>query len=415
MAVLKAFKGLRPPVEIAKDVASRPYDVLNSEEARLEAKGNEYSLLHIIKPEIDLPESIDIHSQPVYDKAKENFELFKNKGYLISDKDEHLYIYAQTMFGKTQYGIVGCASVDDYMNGIIKKHELTRKDKEEDRMNHVRITNANMEPVFFSYPAEAEIDEIVTKIVSTQKPVYDFVAVDGVGHHFWVIADKTINDKLTELFASIPYFYVADGHHRTAAAALVGNEKRTKNQNHRGDEEYNYFLAVLFPDNQLTIIDYNRVVQDLNGLDNEAFINKLKDVFVIEPKGKDIYKPDRLHNFGTYLDGEWYSLTAKQGTYNDNDPIGVLDVTILSQKVLDEILDIKDLRTSNRIDFVGGIRGLEELEKRVDSGEMKVAFALYPVSMKQLINIADTGNIMPPKTTWFEPKLRSGLVVHLLD
>lgn len=415
MAVLKAFKGLRPPVEIAKDVASRPYDVLNSEEARLEAKGNEYSLLHIIKPEIDLPESVDIHSQHVYDKAKENFELFKNKGYLIPDKDEHLYIYAQTMFGKTQYGIVGCASVDDYMNGIIKKHELTRKDKEEDRMNHVRITNANMEPVFFSYPAEAEIDEIVTKIVSTQKPVYDFVAVDGVGHHFWVIADKTINDKLTELFASIPYFYVADGHHRTAAAALVGNEKRTKNQNHRGDEEYNYFLAVLFPDNQLTIIDYNRVVQDLNGLDNEAFINKLKDVFVIEPKGKDIYKPDRLHNFGMYLDGEWYSLTAKQGTYNDNDPIGVLDVTILSQKVLDEILDIKDLRTSNRIDFVGGIRGLEELEKRVDSGEMKVAFALYPVSMKQLINIADTGNIMPPKTTWFEPKLRSGLVVHLLD
>lgn len=415
MAVLKAFKGLRPPVEIAKDVASRPYDVLNSKEARLEAKGNEYSLLHIIKPEIDLSESIDIHSQPVYDKAKENFELFKNKGYLIPDKEEHLYIYAQTMFGKTQYGIVGCASVDDYMNGIIKKHELTRKDKEEDRMNHVRITNANMEPVFFSYPAEAEIDEIVAKIVSTQKPVYDFVAVDGVGHHFWVITDKTINDKLTELFARIPYFYVADGHHRTAAAALVGNEKRTKNPNHHGDEEYNYFLAVLFPDDQLTIIDYNRVVQDLNGLDKETFINKLKDVFVIEPKGKDIYKPDSLHNFGMYLDGEWYSLTAKQGTYNNDDPVGVLDVTILSQRVLDEILDIKDLRTSNRIDFVGGIRGLEELEKRVDSGEMKVAFALYPVSMKQLIDIADTGNIMPPKTTWFEPKLRSGLVVHLLD
>ena len=415
MAILKAFKGLRPPVEITKDVASRPYDVLNSEEARLEAKGNEYSLLHIIKPEIDLPESVDIHSQPVYDKAKENFELFKNKGYLIPDKEEHLYIYAQTMFGKTQYGIVGCASVDDYMNGIIKKHELTRKDKEEDRMNHVRITNANMEPVFFSYPAEAEIDEIVAKIVSTQKPVYDFVAVDGVGHHFWVIADKNINDKLTELFARISYFYVADGHHRTAAAALVGNEKRTKNPNHRGDEEYNYFLAVLFPDDQLTIIDYNRVVQDLNGLDKETFINKLKDVFVIEPKGKDIYKPDRLHNFGMYLDGEWYSLTAKQGTYNNNDPVGVLDVTILSQKVLDEMLDIKDLRTSNRIDLVGGIRGLEDLEKRVDSGEMKVAFALYPVSMKQLIDIADTGNIMPPKTTWFEPKLRSGLVVHLLD
>ncbi len=415
MAVLKAFKGLRPPSGIAKDLASRPYDVLNSEEARQEAKGNEYSLLHIIKPEIDLPEEIDIHSQPVYDKAKENLDLFRKKGYLVPDTDEHLYIYAQTMHGKTQYGIVGCASVEDYMKGIIKKHELTRKDKEEDRMKHVRITNANMEPVFFSYPAKAEIDEIVKSIVSDQKPDYDFVSVDGIGHHFWVINDKEINNKLTGLFAGIPYFYVADGHHRTAAAALVGNEKRTNNPDHRGDEEYNYFLAVLFPDNQLTIIDYNRVVKDLNGLDDVAFVRRLEEVFVVELKGKEIYKPDRLHNFGMYLGGQWFSLTAKPGTYNDKDPIGVLDVTILSQRVLNDILDIKDLRTSYRVDFVGGIRGLGELEKRVNSGEMKAAFALYPVSMKQLIDIADTGNIMPPKTTWFEPKLRSGLVVHLLD
>jgi len=318
------------------------------------------------------------------------------------------------MNGKTQYGIVGCASVEDYMNDIIKKHELTRPDKEEDRMKHVRITNANMEPVFFSYPAKSEIDKIVTEIVVTE-PEYDFVADDGVGHHFWVVREKPTIEEITRLFAEVKYFYVADGHHRTAAAALVGNEKKKNNPNHRGDEEYNFFLAVLFPDNQLTIIDYNRVVKDLNGLSNEEFIKKLEQVFVVEPKGKTTYKPDKLHNFGMYLEGKWYSLTAKPGTYNDQDPIGVLDVTILSQKVLDEILDIKDLRTSNRVDFVGGIRGLGELEKRVDSGEMKAAFALYPVSMKQLIDIADTGNIMPPKTTWFEPKLRSGLVVHLLD
>lgn len=415
MAVLRAFKGLRPPKEIAKDLASRPYDVLNSEEARQEAAGNGYSLLHIIKPEIDLPEDVDIHSQPVYDKAKENFELFKEKGWLIPDQEAYLYIYAQTMNGKTQYGIVGCAAVEDYLNDIIKKHELTRKDKEEDRMKHVRITNANMEPVFFSYPAKSEIDTIVAEIVSAQEPAYDFTAVDGVGHHFWVIRDQEVNNRLTKLFADVPYFYVADGHHRTAAAALVGNEKKVNNPNHTGNEEYNFFLAVLFPDNQLTIIDYNRVVKDLNGLSEQEFLQKLEQVFVVEPKGTSIFKPSSLHNFGMYLSGQWYSLTAKKGTYNDQDPIGVLDVTILSQKVLDEILGIKDLRTSYRVDFVGGIRGLGELEKRVNSGEMKAAFALYPVSMKQLIDIADTGNIMPPKTTWFEPKLRSGLVVHELD
>ena len=415
MAILKPFKGLRPPIEIAKDLASRPYDVLNSEEAREEAKGNPYSLLHIIKPEIDLPESIDIHSEPVYDKAKENFLSFKNKGWLKPEEQELLYIYAQTMNGKTQYGIVGCAGVDDYMNGIIKKHELTRKDKEEDRMKHVRVTNANMEPVFFTYPAVPAIDVIVQQFVQTNNPVYDFTANDGVGHHFWVINDLSICSNIVKLFADVPFTYVADGHHRTAAAALVGNEKKFNNPNHTGKEEYNYFLAVHFPDNQLSIIDYNRVVKELNGLSDEAFLEKLGSVFTIEQKGKEIYKPVSLHNFGLYLNGIWYSLTAKQGTYNNADPIGVLDVTILSRLVLDEILGIHDLRTSTRIDFVGGIRGLSELKRRVDSGEMKAAFALYPVSMQQLIDIADSGNIMPPKTTWFEPKLRSGLVVHSLD
>jgi uncharacterized protein (DUF1015 family) len=415
MAILKAFKGIRPPKAIAKDLASRPYDVLNSTEARDEAKGNNYSLLHIIKPEIDLPEDIDIHSEPVYNKAKENYDIFRKKGWLIQDSKENLYIYAQTMNGKTQYGIVGCAGVADYMNGIIRKHELTRKDKEEDRMKHVRITNANMEPVFFTYPAVNEIDDIVSAIVKKDQPKYDFVAPDGVGHHFWVIEDNTTIKTLIDLFSKVRYTYVADGHHRTAAAALVGNEKRQNNPHHMGSEEYNFFLAVHFPDNQLTIIDYNRLVKDLNGLTNEEFINKLRDVFTIEEKGTSVYKPVSLHNFSMYLDGKWYSLTARQGNYDDSDPIGVLDVTILSLLVLDKILNIKDLRTSDRIDFVGGIRGLGELKKRVDSGEMKAAFALYPVSMKQLIDIADSGNIMPPKTTWFEPKLRSGLVVHSLE
>jgi len=415
MAILKAFKGLRPPKNIAQLVASRPYDVLNSKEARIEAEGNEYSLLHIIKPEIDLAPGIDEHDESVYNKAKENFGKFREKKWLVPDEKDCLYIYAQTMIGKTQYGIVGCAGVADYMNGIIKKHELTRKDKEEDRMKHVRITNANMEPVFFTYPAVKEIDEIVSNIVENNAPEYDFTSNDGFGHHFWVIKDDHTINKLIGLFKNVPFTYVADGHHRTAAAALVGNEKKKNNPNHTGNEEYNFFLAVHFPDNQLTIIDYNRVVKDLNNLSPDEFLKKLEQVFTVELKGADVYKPHKLHNFGLYMEGKWYSLTAKPGTYNDEDPIGVLDVTILSKLVLDEILGIKDLRTDKRIDFVGGIRGLGELKKRVDSGEMKAAFALYPVSMDQLINIADTGNIMPPKTTWFEPKLRSGLVVHSLE
>jgi len=415
MAVLKAFKGLRPPAELAKHVASRPYDVLNSDEAREEAKGNKHSLLHIIKPEIDMDPKIDVHAPEVYEKAKENFLMFQDKAWLVDDTEEYLYIYGQTMWGKTQYGLVGCAGVDDYMNNVIKKHELTRPDKEEDRMKHVRINNANVEPVFFSYPAHTELDGIIKAFVKANIPEYDFVADDGIGHHFWVIKDKSIIAKIIELFETIPATYVADGHHRTAAAALVGKEKRDNNPNHNGDEEYNFFLAVHFPDDQLTIIDYNRVVKDLNGLSNKDFLNKLKTGFQVELKGTDIYKPDSLHNFSMYLDGKWYSLTAKEGTYDDTDPIGVLDVTILSNQVLEPVLGIEDLRRSTRIDFVGGIRGLEELSKRVDSGEMKVAFALYPVSMKQLIDIADTGNIMPPKTTWFEPKLRSGLVIHKLD
>lgn len=415
MAKLKAFKGLRPPVEIAAELASRPYDVLNSEEAREEAKGNKYSLLHIIKPEIDLPVGTNLYSQEVYNKAKENFDKFRKNEWLVPDDGEYLYIYAQTWKGKTQFGIVGCAAVEDYLNNIIKKHELTRKVKEEDRMKHVRINNANMEPVFFTYPAVEEIDEIIEKFVKENNPVYDFTTVDGIGHHFWVIKNQDIINTIITLFEKIPYTYVADGHHRTAAAALVGNEKKNNNPAHKGDEEYNFFLAVHFPDNQLTIIDYNRVVTDLNGMSDEEFIRKLNETFVVEEKGTEIYKPNKLHNFSMYLGGKWYSLTAKEGNYDDSDPIGILDVTIMSNLILNKLLDIKDLRTSNRVDFVGGIRGLEELKKRVDTGEMKAAFALYPVSMKQLIDIADTGNIMPPKTTWFEPKLRSGLIVHLLD
>jgi uncharacterized protein (DUF1015 family) len=413
MSRIKPFKGLRPPKELVKEVASRPYDVLNSEEARIEA--GEKSLLHITKPEIDFPSGTDEHSKEVYDKAVENFRKWQQKGWLAPEKKEMYYVYAQTMDGRTQYGLTVCANVDDYMNGIIKKHELTRKDKEEDRMIHVRINNANVEPVFFSYPAVKEIDDIVNNVIKNP-PVYDFVADDGFGHHFWLIDDDATVKKITELFATkVPYLYVADGHHRTAAAALVGNEKKQKNPNHTGNEEYNFFLAVIFPDNQLKIIDYNRVVKDLNGLTNEQLIEKLKQYFDVEDKGTAIFKPSKLHEFSMYMDGKWYSLNAKTGTYNDMDPIGVLDVTILSSLVFDKILGITDLRTSKRIDFIGGIRGLGELKKRVDSGEMKAAFALYPVSMKQLINIADTGNIMPPKTTWFEPKLRSGLVVHLLD
>lgn len=415
MAIIKPFKGLRPPKEIAHLVAARPYDVLSSDEARQEAQGNPYSLLHITKPEIDLPIGTDEHSQEVYLKAAENFRMFREKRWLVPDEKDLLYIYAQTMDGRTQYGIVGCAAVDDYFNGVIKRHELTRKDKEEDRMKHVMITNANLEPVFFTYPAVKEIDEIVNQIVNTTSPVYDFTAPDGIGHHFWLIENNDIIQKIVQLFAKIPHTYVADGHHRTAAAALVGAEKRRMNPNLKGDEEYNFFMAVHFPDNQLRIIDYNRVVKDLNGLSKEEFLEKLKQHFVIVEKGQQPYKPSRMHEFSMYLDGRWYSLEALAHTYNENDPIDVLDVTILSRYILDKILGIKDLRTDKRIDFVGGIRGMQELSRRVDSGEMAVAFALYPVSLKQLMAIADSGRIMPPKTTWFEPKLRSGLVVHLLD
>lgn len=416
MAIVKPFRGLRPPKEIVKKLACLPYDVMNTSEARKMAEGKEQSLLRITRSEIDLPEGIDIHSQEVYDKAVENFKMFKEKGWLVKDEEPKFYIYAQTMKGKTQYGIVGAASVDDYLNGVIKKHELTRPDKEEDRMIHVRNNNANIEPVFFSYRAVPEIDEIVDEIIQNQKPNYDFNAEDGFGHHFWVIENPETNKRIEELFATkVPYTYVADGHHRTAAAALVGKEKREQNPNYTGEEEFNYFLAVHFPDNQLQIIDYNRTVKDLNGLTSYEFIEKLKEKFILEFKGNDVYRPNKLHNFSMYLDGKWYSLTAKEGTYDDNDPIGVLDVTVLTNSVLDPILDIKDLRRSKRIDFVGGIRGLVELKKRVDCGEMKVAFALYPVTMEQLINIADSGNIMPPKTTWFEPKLRSGLVIHELE
>ena len=414
MAKIKPFKGIRPPKELIEQVASRPYDVLNSEEAREEAKGNEKSLYHIIKPEIDFPVGTDEHDPAVYEKAAENFQKFQDKGWLVQDQKEMYYVYAQTMNGKTQYGLVVGAYVPDYMNGIIKKHELTRRDKEEDRMKHVRVNNANIEPVFFAYPDHVELDAIVKKYTA-KAPVYDFVAkLDGFGHAFWLVDDDTDITRITELFAAMPALYIADGHHRSAAAALVGAEKAKQNPDHHGDEEYNYFMAVCFPANQLTIIDYNRVVKDLNGLSEAELLEKLANNFNVEEKGAEIYNPSGLHNFALYLGGKWYSLTAKAGTYNDNDPIGVLDVTISSNLILDEILGIKDLRSDKRIDFVGGIRGLGELKTRVDSGEMKVALALYPVTMKQLMDIADTGNIMPPKTTWFEPKLRSGVVIHKL-
>ena len=410
MVRIKPFRGIRPPAEYAAEVASRPYDVLNSQEAKQEA--TEKSLLHIIKPEIDFAPIADEHSDEVYARAVENFRTWREKGWLVQDDTEKYYVYAQTMDGRTQYGLVAACHFDDYLQGKIKKHELTRPDKEEDRMIHVRIQNANVEPVFFSYPANQEIDQIIDSIVTHNDPVYDFVAADGFGHRFWVIDDEATQKRITEIFAEIPALYVADGHHRTAAAARVGQEKMKQNPNHTGEEEYCYFLAVIFPDNQLKIIDYNRLVKDLNGLTPAQLLDALTENFEVKKCGAEIYHPDRLHNFAMYLDGAWYSLTAKPGTYDDNDPIGVLDVTILSNLVLDKLLGIKDLRTDKRIDFVGGIRGLGELQRRVDSGEMQVAFALYPVSMKQLIDIADSGNIMPPKTTWFEPKLRSGLVIH---
>ena len=414
MAVIKPFRGIRPPKEFVEQVASRPYDVLNSEEARTEAEGNEKSLYHIIRPEIDFPVGTDEHDERVYKKAAENFQMFQDKGWLVQDEKPCYYVYAQTMNGKTQYGLVVGAYVPDYMNGVIKKHELTRRDKEEDRMKHVRVNNANIEPVFFAYPDDKELDMLVAKYTSRQ-PEYDFIAPgDGFGHTFWVIDEEKDIEAITEKFKAMPALYIADGHHRSAAAALVGAEKAQQNPDHKGDEEYNYFMAVCFPASQLTIIDYNRVVKDLNGLTVEAFIDKLKENFEVVNKGTAIYKPVALHNFGLYVGGNWYSLTAKPGTYDDQDPIGVLDVTISSNLILDQILGIKDLRSDKRIDFVGGIRGLGELQKRGDSGEMKMALALYPVSMKQLMDIADTGNIMPPKTTWFEPKLRSGLIIHKL-
>ena len=414
MAKVKPFKGVRPPRELVENVASRPYDVLNSDEARAEAEGNPKSLYHIIKPEIDFEPGTDEHDPRVYDRAVENFNAFQKNGWLVQDDKEHYYIYAQTMDGRTQYGIVIAANVDDYMQGRIKKHELTRRDKEEDRMKHVRVNNANIEPVFFAFPENPVLEGIISRI-SESEPEYNFTADDGFGHHFWVIDEEDTIATITEEFAKIPSLYIADGHHRTAAAALVGNEKAKSNPSHRGDEEYNYFLAVAFPASHLKIIDYNRVVRDLNGLSPEEFIKAIEKNFTVECIGENVYAPARLQNFSLYLDGKWYSLTAKDGTYNDSDPIGMLDVTVSSDLILRDILGITDLRSDKRIDFVGGIRGLGELKRRVDSGEMAMALALYPVTMQQLMNIADTGNIMPPKTTWFEPKLRSGLIIHKLD
>lgn len=415
MAIVKPFKGIRPPKDLVEQVESRPYDVLDSEEARSEAGDNEKSLYHIIKPEIDFPEGTSEYDERVYARAAENFSKFQQMRWLVQDEKEMYYIYAQTMNGKTQYGLVVAAAVEDYMNGVIKKHELTRRDKEEDRMRHVRVNNANLEPVFFAYPDNNVLDALVAKIASGQ-PEYDFIApIDGFRHQFWLVEGKDDIDLITKTFAAIPYLYIADGHHRSAAAALVGAEKAKQNPEHKGDEEYNYFMAVCFPASQLTILDYNRVVKDLNGYTEEQFLNALSQNFEVENKGVEPYRAQKLHEFSLYLNGEWYSLNLKEGLCDESDPIGSLDVSISSQLILDDLLGIKDLRSDKRIDFVGGLRGLGELKRRVDSGEMKMALALYPVSMQQIMNIADSGNIMPPKATWFEPKLRSGLVVHKLS
>ena len=414
MAKVKPFRGLRPPKQFVEQVASKPYDVLSSEEARAEAEGNEKSLYHIIKPEIDFEPGTGEHEQKVYDKAVENFQKFQREGWLVQDEKEQYYLYAQTMDGRTQYGLVVGASVDDYLTGKIKKHELTRKEKEVDRMHHIEINNANIEPVFLSFPTNEVLERVIAQTAKTQ-PEYDFVSEDGIGHTLWCISDDAVINEITEAFAKIPYLYIADGHHRTAAAAHVGEEKAKADPNHTGKEEYNYLLAVCFPESHLKVMDYNRVVKDLNGLTDEEFLQKVEEKFVVEDKGTEIYRPAALHNFSLYLGGKWYSLTAKEGTYDDNDPIGVLDVKISSDYILRDILNIVDLRTDKRIDFVGGIRGLGELKDRVDSGEMKMALALYPVTMRQIIDIADSGNIMPPKATWFEPKLRSGLIIHKLD
>ena len=415
MAIVKPFKGIRPPKELVEQVECRPYDVLDSDEARAEAGNNEKSLYHIIKPEIDFPVGTSEYDPRVYEKAAANFKKFKEQGWLVQDQKEQYYIYAQTMNGKTQYGLVVCAHTDDYLKGNIKKHELTRRDKEEDRMKHVRVNNANIEPVFFAYPDNPVLDSLITRYAQTE-PEYDFVApIDGFRHQFWCVADDADIRTITQEFAKMPTLYIADGHHRSAAAALVGAEKQKQNPHHRGDEEYNYFMAVCFQASQLTILDYNRVVKDLNGLTSQQFIEALEKNFIVADKGEAIYKPARLHEFSLYLDGHWYSLTAKPGTYDNTDPIGVLDVDISSRLILQDILNIGDLRSSQRIDFVGGLRGLAELKRRVDSGEMRMALALYPVSMQQIMDIADSGKIMPPKATWFEPKLRSGLVIHQLS
>ncbi|MHB1147357.1 MAG: DUF1015 domain-containing protein [Lutibacter sp.] len=416
MAIIKPFKGLRPPKNMVEEVACLPYDVMNSEEATKMVIGKEASLLHITRAEIEFNKGTDPHDEKVYTRAKDNFEAFQEKGFLVQDTEAHYYIYAQTMNGKTQYGIVGEAACEDYINGKIKKHELTRPDKEEDRKVLTRYLKANIEPVFFTYRAVPEIDAIVKDIVTNKNPEYDFTAEDGFGHHFWVIKDAETNKTLEKLFKEkVPCTYVADGHHRTAAAAGMSAEFSAQNPNHTGNEPYNYFMAVHFPDNQLQIIDYNRVVKDLNGLNTVEFLAKIDENFGITQISGSIVKPEKLHDFSMYLEGKWYGLTAKKPTYNDDNPIDSLDVSVLSKYILEPILNIRNLRTDTRIDFVGGIRGLSELSKRVDSGEMAVAFALFPVSMNQLMNIADTGNIMPPKVTWFEPKLRSGLVINKLN
>ena len=414
MSIFRPFQGFRPVPEKAKAVASRPYDVLNSEEARKEAEGNPDSFLHVVKPEIDLPEETDLYSEAVYKKAVENYSKMEESGVFVQDDKPCFYLYELTMDGRSQIGIVGCSEVGEYFDGKIKKHELTRQAKEEDRKNHIRYTDMNAEPVFFTYRAEEEIDKLVQSKASSADPVYDFTADDGIRHRFWVVDDEEWIQAVEKKFAAVPEVYVADGHHRTAAAALVGKERREANADHNGQEEYNFFLSVLFPDNQLKIFDYNRVVTDLNGLSGGAFLEMLGAKFRIKEMGTEPYRPEELHVLSMYLAGKWYRMEARMGTYSETDPIRSLDVTVLSDCVLDPIFDIGDLRKSNRIDFVGGIRGLGELSRRVESGEMAVGFALYPVSMDQLLNIADTGNIMPPKTTWFEPKLRSGLVVHKL-
>lgn len=414
MAKVRPFRGLRPSAELAPVVSSRPYDVLSSQEAFEECKGNEKSLYHIIKPEINFDPICDEHDPKVYDVAVEQFAKFQKEGWLKQDSKPCYYLYSQTMGDRTQFGLVVAANVQDYVNGVIKKHELTRADKEEDRMKHVRCLNANLEPVFFAFPDNEVLAEVIAK-TAAKPSVEKFTSAEGFGHEFWVIDDEALIQKVTEAFDAIPYLYIADGHHRTAAAARVGLEKAQNNPNHTGEEEYNFFLAVCFPASQLKIMDYNRVVKDLNRLSDEQFLSALEKNFEVKKMGAEEYRPTHLHNFSLYLSGNWYSLTAKAGTYDDNDPIGVLDVSVSSNLILDQILGIKDLRRDKRIDFVGGLRGLGELKRRVDSGEMKVALALYPVSMDQLMAIADSGNIMPPKTTWFEPKLRSGLIVHKLD